>query len=141
MISYEVYLGESESLSFEDAKEIYNDIMSQMDLNDEDAKEIWEDYVKAAADYAATRSRWLLKSKSEKMETDDIRSAEHNLSIINLNMMARWMEKSGRSSAWRTKLGDAGWKNADYDAKAEPHRKRIGDFNCYVALIYGLNAR
>ena len=131
----------SDSLSFDTAIQIYNQAAGLINENDEDDLELWSDFVNAAAEYAYIRAKWLLKSKEQKAATDDSRTAAHNLAIISINSLARWFDKTGRNTDWRDDLGDAFWKDPGYDPKLELHRKKIGDFCCYVAMIYGLNAR
>ena len=128
---YENYLGLKDSVSFEEAVEIYGRIAEQLADSGEGA-EIFEEYVAAAVDYAKVRSGWLLLSRREKEEQDSRRTALHDRSIIALNILARWMNMEGKDCTWRMN---------DYDVKKEIYRKRIGDFNCYAALFYGLNAR
>ncbi|MBQ4307854.1 MAG: hypothetical protein II759_04685 [Lachnospiraceae bacterium] len=137
---YENYLGLKDSVSFEEAVEIYGRIAEQLADSGEGA-EIFEEYVAAAVDYAKVRSGWLLLSRREKEEQDSRRTALHDRSIIALNILARWMNMEGKDCTWRDALGDSTWRMNDYDVKKEIYRKRIGDFNCYAALFYGLNAR
>ena len=137
---YEDYLSLSGAITFQEAMEIYNTIVSRLD-DSEDGTDLWEEYLQAAVDYAKIRADWLLLSLEEKEESDPRRTALHDRSIISLNILARWMNRFGRDCSWRDRLGDGTWRRSDYDVKKEVFRKRIGDFHCYVALIYGLNAR
>ncbi|WP_294187580.1 hypothetical protein [uncultured Clostridium sp.] len=42
-------------------------------------------------------------------------------------MLSRYLQKADKDITWREQLGD--------------ERKRIGDFACYIAFIFELNAR
>ena len=94
------------------------------------AQEILQDYLMAAAKYANVRACWNILSREEKMDTDANRTACHNKVILHLNILARYLASKGKDVSWRDELGDDSL-----------HRKKIGDFACYVACIEGLNAR
>lgn len=141
METYSEYMGLADALSFEEAMAIYEKIATQLNMENEDDREMWEDYCQAAANYAAVRAKWPLLSTQDKMETDAARTAAHNRSITALNLLARWFMRTGRDGSWRTQLGDDTWQEPGYDAANEVYRKKIGDFNCYAALIFALGAR
>ena len=124
---YEEYLSKNDSLTFEKAMEILEKIEANLDKNDEDAKELFNDFLEGAVAYANVRSGWLLLSNDEKMDQDKGRTLKHDSVINRVNILARFYENTGKDVSWRAELGDA--------------RKRIGDFACYVALIYGVRAR
>ena len=130
MYTYENYLGERDSITMEKAAEIYARICSAVDPENEDDREILGDFLKAAAKYAGIRAGWNLLSREEKMETDANRTACHNGVILHLNILARYLASKGKNTSWREELGDE-----------KEHRKKIGDFACYVTCIEGLNAR
>ena len=64
----------------------------------------------------------LLQNKRDKERT-----FKHDSIINRVNILARYLEKMGNDISWRAELGDS--------------TKRIGDFACYIALFYGLEAR
>lgn len=130
MINYETYLNEKNILTFEESLEIYNQLAIENDFNDETTKMLWNKLIESAVSYAAIRSRWHLYSREERMEKDAGRTASHNAFISSLNMFCRFQQKNGLSTAWREKLGDE-----------KDCRKKIGDFACFIAYIYGINAR
>lgn len=140
---YEEYINTNDSLSFTEAMDIYKAMTLQLDLNNEDCRELFENYLKVAIDYAGIRARWLLMSREDRINEDIVRTARHDRSIIALNVLARFLQRDGKDATWRTLLGvgDVTWMDPSYDVKSELHRKRIGDFHCYVALIFGLNSR
>lgn len=125
---YEDYLKKAnDTLKLEEADDILSQIQNSIDSSDEDAAELYNDFLEGAFSYASVRSGWLLLSKNEKMEQDKGRTLKHDSVINRVNILARYLEKTGKDISWREKLGDS--------------RKRIGDFACYAALFYGLSAR
>ena len=127
---YEEYLKRIDTLTIEQASEIYRTIIESLDLDENDDREILQDYLMAAAKYANVRACWNILSREEKMDTDANRTACHNKIILHLNILARYLASKGKDVSWRDELGDDSL-----------HRKKIGDFACYVACIEGLNAR
>ena len=67
--------------------------------------------------------------REDKNEITNIKSRtlKHDSAIVKFNMLARYFRKEGKKAIWRDELGES--------------RKTIGDFTCYIALFYGLNAR
>lgn len=127
-MSYQNYLKRAnDTLSIETANDIFEKIRNSISYTDEDAKELYEDFLDGAFKYASIRSLWLTMSKDEKMERDKERTFKHDSIINRVNILARYLEKMGNDVSWRVELGDS--------------RKRIGDFACYLALFYGLEAR
>lgn len=127
---YEEYLKRIDTLTIEQASEIYRTIIESLDLDENDDREILQDYLMAAAKYANVRACWNILSREEKMDTDANRTACHNKVILHLNILARYLASKGKDVSWRNELGDDSL-----------HRKKMGDFACYVACIEGLNAR
>ena len=127
---YEEYLKRIDTLTIEQASEIYRTIIESLDLDENDDREILQDYLMAAAKYANVRACWNILSREEKMDTDANRTACHNKVIRHLNILARYLASKGKDVSWRDELGDDSL-----------HRKKMGDFACYVACIEGLNAR
>ena len=127
---YEEYLKRIDTLTIEQASEIYRTIIESLDLDENDDREIMQDYLMAAAKYANVRACWNNLSREEKMDTDANRTACHNKVILHLNILARYLASKGKDVSWRDELGDDSL-----------HRKKMGDFACYVACIEGLNAR
>ena len=129
--TYNKYLSMSDNLPFEDADRIYSMLLENANTEDEDFEDLWTDFVKVAARYANIRATWYLLSRSPRMESDDARTACHDSVICHLNAIARCMEMKGWNTAWRDELG----------RNERLHRKRIGDFACYVAYVYAVNSR
>ena len=125
---YDEYLNKPNgTLTFGVANKIFNAIYSSIDTSDEDAVALYNDFLEGAFAYANVRSGWLMLSKEEKMDQDKGRTLKHDSIINRTNILARYLEKTGKDISWRNELGES--------------RKTIGDFACYVALFYGLGAR
>ncbi|MDO4804908.1 MAG: hypothetical protein Q4A32_08825 [Lachnospiraceae bacterium] len=129
--TYQEYLDMSDRLSFEEAERIYGHLIDNANTEDEDFEELWHDFLVVAIRYANIRANWRMISRQERMDTDDARTACHDSVISHLNAVTRCMEMNGWDTAWRNELG----------RDERLHRKRIGDFACYLAYVYGLNAR
>lgn len=127
-MKYEDYLNKANDIiTLEKANEILLCMQAGIDSSDEDALELYNDFLEGALAYAAVRAGWLQLSREEKMEQDMGRTLKHDSVINRANILARYLEKSGKDVSWRAELGES--------------RKTIGDFACYVALFYGLEAR
>ena len=130
--TYENYLEEKNSLTFNDMQHIHATMIADIDT-DKDALELYDELLDMAVKYAGIRANWLSLSKQEKMDQDASRTICHDSVIIKFNKLARYLRTIGKEAAWRNELGDE---------SADPHiRKRIGDFACYLAFLNGLHAR
>lgn len=127
MYTYNTYVQEINTITFEEATEIYEKLITSLDFNKVDTKELWNDLMENVVSYVSIRSGWLLLTREERTEKDKGRTRQHNSLIISLDMICRYLKKLGRDIGWRSQLGE--------------DRKRIGDFACYLVFIYGLNAR
>ena len=130
MFDYQAYLKKNDSITMEQAAEIYRKICEALDPDDEDGREILGEYLTAAAKYAGIRAGWNRLSREEKADTDANRTACHNKVIFHLNILSRYIASKGKDTQGRDELGDE-----------KENRKKIGDFACYVALMEGLDAR
>lgn len=113
------------AMSFDEAMDIYKSINDAIDETDEDILYIRRMLQEKAVRYAHFRAGWSLKTRQEKLDTDDHRTSAHDAFISTLNMMAAAEQDTGEM--WRQKLGT--------------DRKRLGDFACYIALFMALDAR
>ena len=68
----------------------------------------------------------VLKAPKTDRSNDD-RTVMHDSVIHSLDELAAYTKEHGKEAKWRDELGY--------------QRKRIGDFACYVSLIYGVFAR
>ncbi len=113
------------AMSLEEAMDIYRSIIDAADETDEDIVYILKMLQEKAVRYSHFRAGWNLKTRQEKLDTDDNRTSAHDAFISTLNMMTA--AEAGPGEAWRQKLGT--------------DRKRLGDFACYIALFMALDAR
>lgn len=130
MFTYKEYLEEKGSLTFQEAEEIYSQILLSANTRDSDFKEFWEDMVKSAIAYVYTRSKWSVQTLEERREIDNSRTHQHNTFMTNLKVIATYMKQQNWNSEWFDELGTI-----------ESDRKRFGDFACYLVCINSLNAR
>jgi len=130
--TYEEYLQMPKSLPFGEMQELHKQILSAIGT-DTEAKELYEDLIHASITYASIRAKWLTLSMEEKASADSRRTSAHDSVIININMLARYLNMQGSETAWRDALGD--------EKEHLNNRKRIGDFGCYLAFVNALAAR
>ena len=128
---YDDYLGMSDALPFEDADRICKMLLDNANTEDEDFLELWEDFMKVAVKYANVRGNWKLFPRGQRKHTDDERTACHDAVISHLNGIARYMEMQDWDTKWRDELG----------RDERLHRKRLGDFACFMAYVYSVIAR
>lgn len=126
ILTYENYLQENHSLTFEEMKIIHEGMTACIE-SDADALELYNDIIKISVRYAAVRSKWPMLSRQEKIDQDSGRTSCHDAVIVRTDKLARYQKTSGIETSWRESLGD--------------DRRRIGDFSCYLAFVNGLNAR
>lgn len=131
MFSYDKYLENKDSLSFEEALVIYNKIMSASEKDDKVFKELWNDVISYASDYVKIRNQWNQLSKENKISKDSIRTSRHNAFISTLTPLERYMKLQGWDSTWLQDLGSVEPKN----------RQRLGDFAGYLLCIGTLRGR
>ncbi len=131
MFSYDKYLENKDSLSFEEALVIYNKIMSATEKDDKVFKELWNDVISYASDYVKIRNQWNHLSKENKISKDSIRTSRHNAFISTLTPLERYMKLQGWDSTWMQDLGSAEPRN----------RQRLGDFAGYLLCIGTLRGR
>lgn len=112
-------------LSFEEAMEIYEKIIKEAPDEDEGFENAWGYAIRKMTAYADLRAHWKIISKQDR--DNEQRTAMHDRVIRSLDQLAEYMEFKQLDISWREQLGD--------------QRKRIGDFACYVSMIYGLFAR
>lgn len=122
---YERYLKEPNAISFEEAMKIYEEIIAQAPEENEMFDKAWDEAIEKMTAYADLRAHWKITPKSER--DNDARTVKHDSVISSLNQLAQVMKELKLDASWREELGD--------------QRKRIGDFACYVSLIYGVFAR
>ena len=78
------------------------------------------------------RAAWTVHDNQWRNEHDKTRTIYHDDVLAAFNILARYLEKEGRNTAWMDTLGRSG-KGLD--------RKRVGDFACFLTFIQGINGR
>ncbi|GBG94508.1 hypothetical protein LFYK43_09670 [Ligilactobacillus salitolerans] len=129
--TYNSFEKKSGALTFAEAEEIYSELTGLVEIAGQETQELWDEFVKVAVTYAGTRGTWLLLSSQEKAAIDDRRTNEHDAVIYQLTLLKRIFDKQGLPAEWFDQLR----------LDSVRARKRFGDFACYVAYIYGVNAR
>ena len=114
-----------DTLTYEEAKEIYSTINDKLEWNDEDIVGLYNDMISRAVRYANIRAGWNALSREQKAAQDPSRTMAHDAFIMSVNIVAR--SEGDVGTEWRKRLSD--------------DRKRIGDFACYIALFQGIEAR
>ena len=131
LFTYETFSDKSNVLSFETAGKIYSELVGLVEIGGPELQKYWSDFLHAAVTYAARRASWLLLSREQKVATDDQRTAEHDAVLYSIAVIRGTIAQQGLPLDWYHRL--------IFDNVQE--RKRVGDFACYVAYIYGVNAR
>lgn len=132
MNSFESYRKWTDSLSMDEFLSIHERMLASIG-NDGEAGEMFDRLMECAVSYADIRARWTLMSNEEKRGADEGRTLKHNALIAKFNILARFLDKTGRDISWRDDLG--------YTEDDPQNRRRIGDFACWLVFIAGINAR
>lgn len=127
LLKYQDIIKNKNVLSFIESTEIYNNLLDSIDLNNQEEAECWEDFILSCIDYSEIRSKWILFSREEKLNKDNLRTSIHNRVITNLNIIKRLIERRNGGIEWFNHFNE--------------DRKRIGDFAVYLNYISGLNNR
>lgn len=122
---YDKYLKAPDPISFEEAMKIYEEIMKEAPDDNDAFDKAWENAIEKMTAYADLRAHWKITPKPKR--DNDQRTIKHDSVIASLNQLAECMKEQNLNAEWREELGY--------------QRKRIGDFACYVSLMYGLSAR
>lgn len=122
---YHNYLNLPNFLDFSEAMEIYEALLLEAQPEVEAYEKAWDRALMAMVDYGSLRSHWKITPKTER--SNDERTVMHDSVIHSLDVLAEVSRSNGCKAMWREQLGN--------------QRKRIGDFACYVSMIYGLFAR
>ncbi|MCK1236786.1 hypothetical protein MX003_03585 [Streptococcus uberis] len=127
MISYQNFLKEKDSLSFEVCTNYFQDLIIAVNQTDEDSLLYWNDFISASVDYSQARGEWLLLSREEKHAKDDMRTTKHNKFIYTLKIFIAYSKQKGYDFPWFESIKE--------------NRKQLGDLACYISYIYAVNAR
>lgn len=124
---YDDFMKQKNVIPFSEAERIYYDLLNTPLIHQAEFQEEWAIFVKLCAEYAHARAIWFTMSIDEKHSFDASRTTMHNKVIHQLQLLKALTNEQGLDSSW-------------YEYFKED-RKRIGDFACYVAYIYGVHAR
>ncbi|HFI0446504.1 TPA: hypothetical protein ACGOW0_000899 [Streptococcus suis] len=127
LFTYNDFTSEKGHLAFEECQTIHNEILASSDKNNSEFLDYWKEFLSSCVSYAEARGKWFLLSKEERMDFDSKRTTIHNKVIFNLKIIKALANEKGKDTTWFDKFQD--------------ERKRIGDFACYLAYVYGVNAR
>ena len=122
---YENYLKMPDDLEFEQAMKVYEELLEENLEEDEIYDKLWDHALHCMIDYGSLRAHWKITPKTDR--SNDDRTVMHDSVIHSLDELAAYTKAHGKEAKWRDELGY--------------QRKRIGDFACYVSLIYGVFAR
>jgi hypothetical protein len=126
MYNYDSYLKSENSITFEEAAEMFKDMACGI-ADSEENYDIWVDLCGNIRDYVAYRVNWAIWDNETKREKDAARSITHDALIGTFNMIARVQGKEGIDNSWRQRLGE--------------DRRRIGDYACMCCAIITINMR
>jgi hypothetical protein len=130
MYTYQNFIQQKDRLTFQEAGEIYEQLVQNAAHDDPDFEEYWHDMIKSANIYTNTRANWLLLDHEERRDMDLTRIHQHDEFMENLAVIARYLKRHNLNTDWYERLGNP-----------ERDRKRFGDFACYITYVYSLNAR
>lgn len=120
-------LNDNTVFSYTQAEKAYKMIKDAYPEKDVKLKYLFTDMIEKAVHYTEYRLKWSLASMQERMAMDEERSRCHNLFIAALNRLSVYMYENKYDNSWEDLIGS--------------DRKRIGDFACYIAYIYSVDAR
>ena len=137
---YENYLKMPDDLEFEQAMKVYEELLEEAAAQnisvDENfpfhgnLKGLYVDQNIALSDQletSAEKACILAEELGHHYTSTGDRTVMHDSVIHSLDELAAYTKEHGKEAKWREELGY--------------QRKRIGDFACYVSLIYGVFAR
>lgn len=127
IFSYNDFKNEKGIISFSEAGQLYSSLLNSSNQLDKEFQEEWTTFVLLCVEYASARGKWLTLLREEKLANDEARTVAHNKVIYQLKLLKGLANEQGNQVPWFDKFND--------------DRKRIGDFACYVAYVYALNAR
>ncbi|MDU1218065.1 MAG: hypothetical protein E7A07_05530 [Streptococcus sp.] len=125
--TYSDFLQEKTALTFEDAHEIYNELISSFDIKDPIFLDDWTMLIELAAEYTEIRVKSATVSKERQDKHGELRTSAHNAFIIQLNALKSEVESKGGNTSWFDKITD--------------DRQRQGDFANYLSYIDAVSTR
>lgn len=140
--TYDSYQLESTTLSFEEMKEIHDNILSHSVLTNPEFIEIWHEIIQNSIQYTSTRASWSSLTVQQKLDRDTSRTSQHNMVLSGFIVLERLFRiNSWDSSSWTRMLflQDEIVNRSREDINDQ--RQRIGDFANYLTFVYALNNR
>lgn len=127
-----------EALSYDDAMKCLNGLSASLNTvkHEPEIRETETEFKKACISYSHIRARWAYMDSEEKRNDDPSRTAEHNMLILQLNLLKKMLQASDADTSWFDILVPDG-----EDPYSPVYRKIIGDFACYVACTIGITQR
>ena len=122
---YENYLKMPDDLEFEQAMKVYEELLEENLEEDEIYDKLWDHALHCMIDYGSLRAHWKITPKTDR--SNDDRTVMHDSVIHSLDEFGSIYKRA--------------WQRSKMERKIGYQRKRIGDFACYVSLIYGVFAR
>lgn len=77
------------TLTYEEALEIYNEMEKHVDRTDEDILYLYNGLIEKSIRYAHTRAEWTTLTRQEKLDKDESRSILHDSFISSVNIISR----------------------------------------------------
>lgn len=130
-VTYQDFTKTNGHLPVNEAEKVYQTILASVETTTPEFEALWQDMITAAIKYGTTRALWLTLSPEEQQKNEAKRTDMHNDLIFSITMLHGYFAQQ----AW-----DVSWINL-FTVNDDIDRKRIGDFGCYLAYIYSLNAR
>ena len=127
VFTYTDFLNDKDVITFDHAGIIYNDLINSSNIHDPEFKKYWKEFIELCVKYAEIRGNWLTFSREEKLSSDEARTIIHNKVIYQLKLLKG--------------MANAQYKDVSWFETFKDDRKLIGDFACYVAYVYAVNAR
>ncbi|WP_050392644.1 hypothetical protein, partial [Streptococcus pneumoniae] len=115
------------ALTFEEAGEIYNNLVSSLNTKDPDFLENWTTLIELAAQYTELRVRSETIPLPKREQNDISRKSTHKAFISQLKVIKYFSENDGKNTNWFDQITN--------------DRQRQGDFANYLAYIYSVNTR
>jgi hypothetical protein len=125
--TYSDFLKDKTALTFKEAGEIYDNLVSSLNTKDPDFLENWIMLIELAAEYTELRVRSETIPLPKREQNDISRRSTHESFRKQLKVIKYFSENDEKNTNW-------------YDQITED-RQRQGDFANYLAYIYSLNTR
>lgn len=130
-VTYQDFTKTNGHLSVGEAEKVYQTILNSVETKTPEFEALWQEMIITAIKYGITRAQWLTLNEQDQQKNEAKRTEMHNDLIFNITMLHSYFAQQGWDVSWINLF----LVNDDID------RKRIGDFGCYLAYVYSVNAR